>query len=428
MTDPAETAEPTSTATPTSTDTSTSTSTRTAASTATPTDLSADQQRALALLTEALTNRQSQMVLAGPAGSGKTTIMRDFARVARESGYKVRFAAPTGKAAVRIRDVTGEPASTLHSILYRSVSETLDGRPMFRDPKPPCEDRTVLIIDEASMVSADLHQELISHMPETSSVLYVGDREQLPPVMGTWGPDFDHPTAVLEEIHRQALGNSILMVADMIRRGGKLPEADLGAYERRKESLSWVADRIAQGLTSNEDIVAISWTNDLRRKLNNLVRRNLGFRDQPLNERERLLVLLNNKATGNMNGEVVQVISFENLKLDPPTGCDGIARVDGSNGSSFFVHPQLIGTVGEVRDFKMACARWAERLPTRRWVHVDYGYGLTVHRAQGSEYETVIFVVDSMSRKIAQRDVSSARRLVYTALTRAKKRIIVVDL
>lgn len=399
--------------------------------------LSADQARALDVIEEALAVKQRVLCLTGPAGSGKTALVRILASRLRAGGWGVVLLASTGKAAARLQEVTREGASTIHSVLFGRVTDREDGTPCFSDPRAPCSGRTLVVVDEASMVDSSLHRELVRQLPRDAALLYVGDREQLPPVAGEWGPDFEHPTVVLTEIHRQALGNTIVAIATLVREGGKLPRETRGeAYSRVSQDILEVVDEVVARRERGEDVAVLCWTNELRQAFNRQVRRRLA-REAPICPGDRLVVGLNNRVVGRMNGEVL-VVAQASLWLDLPEGRRaaqeqtltpferGAWWVRAACGARFWAHPELIGA--SVKDFKGRMARDLRATRGMLWLHVDYGEALTVHRAQGSEFSRVVFLLNGATRFLAAQDPVLARRLVYTACTRARETLQVVDL
>jgi hypothetical protein len=336
--------------------------------------LSEDQRQALDDIFQAIADGQQILVLTGAAGTGKTFLMGVFAAEAKKLGWPLIYLAPTGKAALRLSQSVGTKAFTVHSRLYKTFRENEDGDLLFLDPKPIGDDRTIVICDEASMVSETLHRDLVSTLPQGAILFYAGDREQIEPVVGTWGPDFDHPTAILDKVHRQALGDPILQVGTTLRMGGKLPDKDIGeAYKRAQGSLSLAAQWIARELKNNEDAVVLSWTNDTRQRLNKLVRHQLGYRDQgPVVVGEQLVVLLNNKHLQRNNGETIGVAKITDF------GHHGILKISTTDNRLLFVQPNLIGA--DMKTYKDWMRKHSGAGDLRMLAHVDFGYGLTIHK------------------------------------------------
>lgn len=389
-------------------------------------DLSADQIQAMDALSKSIRSGARVSVLRGPAGTGKTTLMRAFSEKMREDGWYVFWAAPTGKAASRISQVTGEPASTLHSLLYRRVTEGRKGQPLFGDRRQTLIDgrKGLLVIDEASMVGKRLFDDLVAAAGTTVSLLFVGDREQVEPVADPLGPDLDNPTAELTTVHRQALESPILLVATEVRSGQRMRQGIVGdQYERRRGSAMEASEWICERLQGNRDAVVLCATNTVRRAVNKLARQELGF-SAPICPGEQLVVGLNNKDMGKMNGETLRVEAVSPV-VDEEGEESGLYRVF-ADGEVYFVHGPSIGE--EVMDFKKAQrSRVGLLRNTTQWLHVDYGYALTIHRSQGSEWAEVCFLVDSKLKFRAGLDPTHVRRIAYTAITRAKKSLLILD-
>lgn len=402
-------------------------------------DLSEDQVDARRRIREALTRGERELVFTGPAGSGKTTLLRVLIADVKAEGWKVRSLALTGKAAVNLHQVTGEEAGTVHGALYRQVQDGEDGRPRFFGRQAPCEEKTLVLVDEASMMDTHLHHDFMVAMPKGSVVLFIGDREQLPPVRGTWGCDFANPTAALTQIHRQALGNPILAISALVREGGKLPQGVVGeAYLRRRGSLEEVVEAAAMRRRVGADVAILTQTNEIRERLNRFMRRALGHADQgALTAGDRVLVRRNNKIVGRMNGEVLTVERvvpwLETREGQRAADDDQVTALEAKalwvrtvEGARFYTAPDLIGAEGNVhwKTVHGQCRGTWESL----WLNLDYGEALTVHAGQGSGFDEVFFVIDGMTRYLAGLNPVQARRLVYTAVTRAKKRLEVWDL
>lgn len=369
--------------------------------------------------------RHAEAVLVGAAGTGKTTVVQWLIEELLSSGWGVQLATPTGRAAVRLREVTGHAAATLHSLLYARVDED-DGDLVFGDARAPCDPGEVLIVDEASMVGSSLYADIMRHLPEDSRVLWVGDHEQLEPVKDTWGPDLQTPTAILRTVHRQAQGNPVIAYATAIReqRSGTWRST----YDNRDERLQirrgavdqardWLVDR----LQAHDDATAITFTHRTREAVNAYTRQALGFR-APLEPGDRLCNKMNSHALRMYNGEVYTVAQVRPAqRLGRPAWEVHLRE-----------HSAPVYVLQEhLNDRSQAAWHLRRSMSRQQWddsriMYAWHGFCLTVHASQGSQWDHVCFVADSAVAALGRRDRDFARRLCYTAVTRTADRLLVL--
>ena len=380
--------------------------------------LSPDQERALNIIKTTLMEPGSEAVLVGAAGTGKTTLMRRFLD---EWAGSVKLVAPTGKAARRLQEVTGYKATTIHSALYKKVEElgSVKGRPrlIFLDPKPPVSPGGLLVVDEASMVGKNLYEEIMDQLHRVGgSVLWVGDKAQLEPVNDTWGPDLDDPTAELTQVHRQALTSPILELATLIRND------ESRTFDNYGDAVSYEQGGIpdaARWAVGKGDRVCLTWTNKVRQRINLSCREQLGF-TEPLVPGDKILVTRNNHAIGVVNGDVFTVAAVSPHVLG--NKATDFVLIETTNGFEFISAVTQIGG-----DFNVAkqMARGTRGVSPELLVSIDYGYCLTVHRSQGSQWREVRFIECYGLRNFAQNKKREdfVRRLWYTAVTRSQKQL-----
>jgi exodeoxyribonuclease V alpha subunit len=347
-------------------------------------------------------------VLTGGPGVGKTTTLRAMARCLQAFGRSVALAAPTGKAAKRLTQVVGAPeAKTLHRLLGTGPQGFRFGP---REPLP----FDVVIVDEASMLDTSLARALVSAIGSRGQLVLVGDADQLPSV----GPgqvlrdvlaSEVVPSVRLETVFRQAAQSQIVTNAHRIRRG-ELPElhppADLGAgsdcifiatpAERIPAvAAHWAADRLPHlaGVQVDEVQVMAPLTRvcqSLNERLQQRLNPATGQPERhhgalPLRLGDRVIQTRNNYALGVFNGDT--------------------------------------GIISELDDWRVVVDFGDERTVTYGagdLLDLEHAYGLTVHRAQGSEWPVAVVLASSSYGPML------TRNLLYTALTRAKRLAVLI--
>ncbi|HYF52779.1 MAG TPA: AAA family ATPase [Salinarimonas sp.] len=359
---------------------------------------SPQQDAALTAVAEWLKRGSPQVFrLFGYAGTGKTTLAR---HVAEGVDGDVVFGAYTGKAASVMRAKGCRDAATIHSMIYRT-RENDEGGPTFAlNRSGPAAKADLVVIDECSMVDEELGRDLLTFgVP----VLVLGDPAQLPPVKGGGFFTEAQPDVMLTEVHRQAADNPIVRLSMQVREGGRLAPGRYGesAVISRRE-----VDRDAV-MTADQVLVGMNRT---RKLYNNRIRELLGFRDPMPAAGEKLVCLRNDKTKGLLNGGTwtIQALRTGNpryVRMDVVSEDDAKKRaVDVSVLKEFF----------EGREEE------APPLLRRESDEFTYGYALTVHKAQGSQWDDVVLFDESFAFR-EHRD-----RWLYTGLTRAAERVTIV--
>ena len=373
-------------------------------------EFSPEQDRALTAVQQWLKAGDRQVFrLFGYAGTGKTTLARHFAEGVEG---EVLFAAFTGKAAQVLRSKGARKASTIHSLIYRprgeeEVEDEETGSksiaPTFSlNRRSPLAEAKLIVIDECSMVDEPLGRDLLSF---GTPVLVLGDPGQLPPVSGGGFFTEHEPDFLLEEIHRQARDNPIIDLAQQVREGRAIMYGDYGATAKVISKTEVTTDQV---LAADQVLVG---TNRTRRRYNERLRELKGF-DGPFPQAgDKLVCLRNDTAKGLLNGSLWTVTSaartvksFMNLLIRAED--EGIER--------YSAKVKVLKSVFETPE---ADIPWQER---RRYDDFDFGYALTVHKAQGSQWDEVILFDESR----AFRD--HAQRWLYTGITRASERLTIV--
>ncbi len=373
-------------------------------------DFSPQQDHALVEVNRWLKAGDRQVFrLFGYAGTGKTTLAR---HLAEGVDGDVLFAAFTGKAAQVLRSRGAPKASTIHSLIYRPRGEeTVENEetgkkevlPMFAlNRQSPVTKAALIIIDECSMVDEKLGADLLSF---GAPVLVLGDPGQLPPVSGGGFFTEHEPDILLEEIHRQALDNPIVELARQVREGGQVMIGDYGDTAKVVPKDSVTAD-----LVLDADQVLVG-TNRTRRRYNERLRELKDFEGPLPSAGDKLVCLRNDPNKGLLNGSLWQVTSaartvksFMNVLIRSED--EGIERYS-----------------AKVKLLKAAFEEPEREIPwqlRRRHDEFDYGYALTVHKAQGSQWDEVVLFDESYAFR-EHRD-----RWLYTAITRAAERLTIV--
>ena len=348
------------------------------------------------------------MVLTGGPGTGKTTITMAIISIFRKLGYRIQLAAPTGRAAKRLSEITGMEAKTIHRLLeYKPAS----GYQINADNPIQCD---ILIIDETSMVDIILMYNLLRAVPDDAVIILVGDVDQLPSVgAGNVLKDIITSGAVkviqLQKIYRQALGSAIITNAHMINQG-KMPRLKGGPssdfFFIEENEPAKVAETIK--LLCTKRLPSYYKVNPIRdiqvlcpmqrgetgaQNLNLLLQESLNPTDVMLRYggtiyriRDKVMQIKNNYDKNVFNGDigVISGMDTEDRTL--------VITFEGN---------EVDYDVTELDEIVLA-------------------YACTVHKSQGSEYPVVVMPLTMQHYMMLQRN------LLYTGVTRAKKVFVLV--
>lgn len=337
--------------------------------------------------------------LFGYAGSGKTTLAREITGLVDGN---VLFGAFTGKAAMVLKTKGCDNAQTIHSMIYKCVS------PPYAPPKfelmeaDECKVSEVdlVIVDEVSMVGKELGEDLCSF---GTKILVLGDPGQLPPIEGTGYFDTREPEVMLTEIHRQAQDNPIIRMSIDIRTGkgvklGRHGESEVLHRSKMHEERLIEAQQVLVGL------------NATRRAFNRRIREMGGFEpvDSPT-VNDKLICLRNNRSTGLLNG-----------------GLWTVDRVSGFSDGCANMEVKSLDIEGKSNEVSVPLKFFTGHEHTLDWKfrrkkdEFDFGYAITVHKSQGSQWPSVLIYNENRAFR------ENASRWLYTAVTRASERVTLV--
>jgi exodeoxyribonuclease-5 len=347
--------------------------------------------------------------LFGYAGTGKTTLARHFAE---HIDGQVQFAAFTGKAAQVLRSKGATNARTIQSLIYRprgeeAVEDETTGKtsinPTFSlNRQSPVAKAALIVVDECSMVDEQLGRDLMSF---GTPILVLGDPAQLPPISGGGFFTEHEPDHLLTEIHRQAADNPIIRMALDVREGRELAHGDFGA-----------ARVISRGDVDQELVLAadqvLVGTNRTRRRYNQRLRELKGFDAAYPQAGDKLVCLRNDPAKGLLNGSLWKVMTSSRETVKP--GINLLVSPEEDDPDRGVAKIKLLKAAFEAPETEIP---WQQK---KRFDDFDYGYALTVHKAQGSQWDEVVLFDESFAFK------ETRQRWLYTAITRAAERLTVV--
>ncbi len=350
------------------------------------------------------------LIITGGPGTGKTTLLRALTQILDAKKIKYVLAAPTGRAAKRLAETTGKEAKTIHRLL-----EYLPGQGGFqRGPQRPIEVDFV-VVDEASMVDLQLMNVLVGAIPKYSSLILVGDADQLPSVGpgNVLGDIIESGVARvirLDTIFRQAQESLIIKNAHRVNQGqppenellnSKLPDFFLIEKDDPEQELEIVKELVSIripkrfGFDPVEDIQVLTPMNrgligaeNLNTELRNILNpTGVQIRGDKFRVGDRVIQIRNNYEKEVFNGDIGNIVSFD------PEWNEVTVDFDGK---------PIVYHVSELDEMNLA-------------------YAVTIHKSQGSEYKVVVIPLAT------QHYILLKKNLLYTALTRGKNLVVLVS-
>ena len=365
-------------------------------------ELHPEQKRALEL---SLSSKVS-LITGGP-GVGKTTIIKALVSVLQRNDYRIALAAPTGRAAKRLAEASGFPASTIHRLLHYNPHENA-----FEYNKEHHLEIDWLIIDETSMMDISLSYHLLSAVPPGAAITFVGDCDQLPSVgPGNFLGDLiayeDMPLTRLTHIYRQSSDSSIVRTAHQIN-SGSLPQI---ANSEKSDIFFLPTEDAQQGAEMITNLV----TNRLPKKY--------GF--DPMHDIQTLVPMYRGEVgADNLNALLSQALNTSQKKISTGKFREGDKVMQISNNYEKDVYNGDIGIIRSVnRVDHTFTISFDHREVTYEFSELDQlalAYAISIHKSQGSEYPVVVIPI------FTQHYIMLQRNLLYTAITRGKKMVIIV--
>jgi exodeoxyribonuclease-5 len=390
--------------------------------------------------------------LFGYAGTGKSTIVKFAIDELGLDEDEVLQACFTGKAAYVLQRKSGMPCSTIHRLIYRvheaSEAEIADAKLQLeeletaalalygadrvtadteiaalqmslkemRQPRfglneeSKVRDCGLVVLDEVSMVGPDMASDLLSF---GKPVLVLGDPGQLPPIKGAGAFTLRAPDVMLEEIHRQAAESAVIRLATMARQGQPIPR---GQHDQFAWKMPHGAVTPAEMLNGGQVICGLNKT---RFSLNNAMRKAAGFNGSalPTGPDEKVICLKNDHSLGLLNGMFLKLDQIG--QYDDSCFCAAVTSEEGeligdmlALYTGHFLDHERLDPNRDDRDWKIK----------KRLIEATFGWAITGHKAQGSQWENIVVIDDGWGRSREQR-----AQWLYTSITRAESGLVILD-
>lgn len=382
-------------------------------------DLTNDQNKAIESIIDWYKSKNAKYItLGGYAGTGKTTVIAILREKLKELKVeKIAFCAYTGKATRVLEQKLTESKSlqpkdsisTIHSLIYTAIFD--DGHQIIGWEKKEKVDAQLIVVDEASMVDAQIWSDLLKYgIP----VVAVGDHGQLPPISGEFGL-MKKPMLMLNQIHRQAESSPIIKLSKIAREEGVIPVGRFSPVVRKIDRYGMDAGmEIEDELRSyNSDTLVLCGYNKTRLILNKTIRSYLGYESQELEAGERVICLKNdhiNKLTNGMLGRVIRI------RVDGEHHYYAEIETDGDGW--LYKGPILRSQIDSPNPIMAVTGLKATELGGR----FDRGYALTVHKSQGSQANKVVL----FEERFPKMSDSEWSKWLYTGVTRAEEKLTIV--
>ncbi|MFW6109815.1 MAG: ATP-dependent DNA helicase [Patescibacteria group bacterium] len=385
--------------------------------------LSEDQRKVLRTIWTWFRKSNKQVLtFGGYAGTGKTTMTAIFRKTLEEyyPQTEVAFCSYTGKAAQILRTTLAkhnatfpqDSTGTIHSLIYEP--QTNESGEITSWQRTDSLEADLIIVDEASMVSREIWQNLLSfHIP----ILAVGDHGQLPPVQGNFNL-MEDPDLKLEKIHRQAKDNPIIRLSQKVREEEEIPYGTFGPVRKlHKEDLETRSEVEDILRNHSQDLLVLVGKNKSRVQLNQEIRRLLGRETANPQVNDRVICLKNNSRQGVYNGMLGNITSLS--KISKPDGKNYWYQTEIEMDEGFLFS-------GEILRQQFGAETTIKQVDGLMYKEIgnlfDFGYVITVHKAQGSQAPKVLLFEERFSSMTDE----EWQRWLYTGVTRAEEELIIV--
>ena len=394
-------------------------------------------------------NRRSYLTLGGYAGTGKSSLIAEV-RKSLPVNWRVAFCAYTGKASGVMKDKLiaanaindNDYVGTIHGLCYRCREDPDTKLNVFE--RVPYIAYDLIIVDEASMVTQDIFNDLrMYRIP----MLFVGDHGQLPPISEDDFNLMSDPMIKLEEVHRFGANTALLDLSVMARAGESIPFKQFDEKVAKvRETDPLVNDFIQNHLKDFSNGVCLCGTNNTRSDVNQLIRLNFGvindIEDKVPRKGDRIVCLRNNRNRvdpiyNGMLGKITSIATMDKFEepcysmsawVDDGFPYNGFVSVHHFGELKYSTDGKEYVTMRELMKLKsnmtISERKMMRKIGKRKlWFDsFDFGYCLTVHKSQGSEWGNVMLFEESSGYW----DDDYRRKWMYTAVTRSNDRLLIV--
>ncbi len=379
----------------------------------------------------------SYIAIGGYAGTGKTFLIGELSHKLRKNNVRnIAFVTYTGKASSVLKKRLlesnafyknkGDFIGTIHSLIYRpefKYDSILRKKIIYKWVKIENLNKyNLIIIDEASMVSKKIWDDLKSYK---IPIIVIGDHGQLPPI----GDSFSLMKNLhfkLNKIHRQAKNSPIISLSSFVRKNGFIPNNKI--FSSNVFKLDWKyseCQKLWKKISFDENVIVLCGFNKTRVTLNNMIRQKLHFIKNKPYPGERIICLKNNHETKIMNGQITSVLWYMPYR---PNLYRMTLEVDTmSEPYECLVHNNCFNkeTYNQIYEEKKSY-KFKKDIKESSFNSVDYfdfGYTISVHKSQGSEWQKVVL----FEQRSSYWDDQYYARWLYTAITRAKERLFIIS-